>query len=139
MSVPALHLRPAWALLNSPRWMRAYNAGARPQRLLWASTGTKDPKASDDLYIKALAAPFTINTMPEKTLLAVADHGRVGDAIPPDGGDAEEVLTGFADAGIDVDALATRLQKEGAETFVKSWTEMLDSVKAKGEKVASGA
>ena len=82
--------------------MRAYNAGARPQRLLWASTGTKDPKASDVLYIKALAAPFTVNTMPEGTLKALAEHGEVGETMPPDGGNSEEELARFAAAGIDV-------------------------------------
>ena len=92
-------------LLGSPRWQRAFNAGARPQRLLWASTGTKDPKASDVLYIKALAAPFTVNTMPEGTLKALADHGELGAILPADGGDCEEVLAQFAKAGIDVDAL----------------------------------
>src|SRR5439155_4543179 len=93
-------------LLSSSRWMRAYNAGARPQRLLWASTGTKNPKASDDLYIKALAAPFTVNTMPEGTLKALADHGELGTILSADGGDCEEVLAQFAKAGIDIDALA---------------------------------
>src|SRR6266699_6069989 len=101
-------------LLSSPRWMRAYNAGARPQRLLWASTGTKDPKASDVLYIKSLAAPFTVNTMPEGTLKALADHGELGTILPADGGDCEEVLMQFAKAGIDVNELAARLQDEGA-------------------------
>ena len=90
-------------LLRSPRWMRAYNAGARPQRLLWASTGTKDPKASDVLYVKALAAPFTVNTMPEATLKALADHGAVEATMPTDGGDCEELLERFAKAGIDVE------------------------------------
>src|SRR6476659_3175156 len=93
-------------LLSSPRWMRAYNAGARPQRLLWASTGTKDPKASDILYVKALAAPFTVNTMPEATLKALAEHTDLGSILPGDGGDCEEVLARFAKAGIDIDALA---------------------------------
>jgi transaldolase len=93
------------ALLGSPRWQRAYNAGARPQRLLWASTGTKDPQASDSLYVKALAAPFTVNTMPEGTLKALADHGQLGESLPADGGDCQEVLARFAKAGIDVDAL----------------------------------
>src|SRR5262249_8691870 len=92
-------------LLSSPRWQRVYNAGARPQRLLWASTGTKDPQASDVLYIKALAAPFTVNTMPEGTLKALADHGELSEIMSADGGDCEEVLTQFARAGIDIDAL----------------------------------
>ena len=109
-------------LLDSPRWQRIYNAGARPQRLLWASTGTKDPKASDVLYIKALAAPFTVNTMPEGTLKALADHGEVGPILPTDGGDCEEVLAEFAKAGVDVDALAAQLQDEGARSFVSPGT-----------------
>ncbi len=112
-------------LLSTPRWQRAYNAGARPQRLLWASTGTKDPKASDTLYIEALAAPFTVNTMPEATLKAFGDHGKVGDCLPADGGDAEQVLAEFGKAGVDVDALAARLQDEGAKSFVKSWNELM--------------
>ena len=97
------------------------NAGARAQRLLWASTGSKDPKASDTLYVKALAAPFTINTMPENTLKAFADHGEVGELLAADGGDCERVLTSFAQAGVGVDALAAQLQNEGAASFVKSW------------------
>ena len=112
-------------LLHSPRWRRLSDAGAHPQRLLWASTGTKDPKASDILYIRALAAPFTVNTMPEGTLKAFADHGEVGPALPVDGGDCEDVLARFADAGIDLDALAARLQDEGATSFVKSWDELM--------------
>jgi transaldolase len=119
------------ALLNSPRWLRAYNAGARPQRLLWASTGTKDPKASDILYVKALAAPFTVNTVPEATLNAFADHGEVGAVLPADGGDCEQVLARFAEAGIDVDALAARLQDEGAKSFVKSWDDLMEVITSK--------
>jgi transaldolase len=119
------------SLLGSPRWHRAYNAGARPQRLLWASTGTKDPKASDVLYVKALAAPFTVNTMPENTLKALADHGELGTILPADGGDCEAVLAEFADAGIDVDALAAQLQDEGAKSFVKSWNELLAVIASK--------
>ena len=118
-------------LLDSPRWQRAFNFGARPQRLLWASTGTKDPKASDTLYIKALAAPFTVNTMPEGTLKALADHGELGAILPVDGGDCEEVLAQFAKAGIDVDALASQLQDEGAKSFVKSWNELLAVIDSK--------
>jgi transaldolase len=125
-------------LLESDRFLRLANEGARPQRLLWASTGTKDPEASDVLYVEALAAPFTINTMPEKTLLAFAEHGKVRDPLPPDGGDAEEVLASFAAAGIDVDALAAQLQEEGAETFVGSWRELLETVAAEGDKLATG-
>jgi len=112
-------------LLDSPRWQRVFNSGARPQRLLWASTGTKDPRASDVLYVKALAAPFTVNTMPESTLKALADHGALSTILPPDGGDGEEVLAQFAKAGIDVDALAAQLQEEGAKSFVKSWNDLM--------------
>jgi transaldolase len=112
-------------LRASPRWQRAYNAGARPQRPLWASTGTKDPRASDVLYIKSLAAPFTVNTMPEGTLQALADHGELGAILPADGGDCEEVLAQFAKAGVDVDALAAQLQDEGAKSFVKSWSDLM--------------
>src|SRR6516165_8752730 len=118
-------------LLGSPRWMRAYNAGARPQRLLWASTGTKDPKASDVLYVKALAAPFTVNTMPESTLKALADHGDVGAALPADGGNSEEELARFAEAKIDVHALAKQLQDEGAKSFVNSWNELMGVISSK--------
>jgi len=118
-------------LLGSPRWLRAYNAGARPQRLLWASTGTKDPTASDVLYIKALAAPFTVSTIPEATLRALADHGELGEILPADGGDSEAVLAQFAQAGVDVDALAARLQDEGAKAFVKSWNELMDVTTSK--------
>ncbi len=115
-------------LLASERFRRLQNEGARAQRLLWASTGTKDPNASDTLYIEAFASPFTVNTMPENTLLAFADHGEVGDLFPADGGNAELVLTEFEDAGIDVAALADRLQEEGKQSFVKSWEELLRSI-----------
>jgi transaldolase len=118
-------------LLSSPRWMRAYNAGARPQRLLWASTGTKDPKASDILYVKALAAPFTVNTMPEGTLHALAEHGVIEAAMPVDGGDCEEVLARFAEARIDVHALSAQLQEEGAKSFVNSWNDLMDVIGSK--------
>ncbi|HXJ71953.1 MAG TPA: transaldolase, partial [Candidatus Dormibacteraeota bacterium] len=104
-------------LLNSPRWQRAFNAGARPQRLLWASTGTKDPTASDVLYIKALAAPFTVNTMPEATLLALADHGELDSTMSTDGSDCGSVLARFSEAGVNLDELAARLQVEGAKAF----------------------
>jgi len=113
------------ALLDSDRWLRLLNNGARAQRLLWASTGTKDPKASDVLYVKSLAAPHTVNTMPENTLLAMADHGEVGAMMPQDGGDAEPVLAEFGKAGVNIDALAEQLQREGADAFVKSWNELL--------------
>ena len=118
-------------LLSSPRWMRAYNAGARPQRLLWASTGTKDPKASDVLYVKSLAAPFTVNTLPEATLKALAEHGDVGATIPADGGNSEEELARFADANIDVHALSRQLQDEGAKSFVKSWNDLMGVISSK--------
>ena len=118
-------------LLSSPRWRRGYNAGARPQRPLWASTGTKDPQASDVLYVKALAAPFTVNTMPEATLKALADHGELSGILPADGGDCEEVLAQFAKARVDIDALATQLQDEGAKSFVKSWSDLMEVLVSK--------
>ena len=119
-------------LLNSPRWMRAYNAGARPQRLLWASTGTKDPKASDVLYVEALAAPFTVNTMPEGTLKALAEHGVVGATMPADGGDCEGLLARFAaEANIDVRSLLVQLQDEGAKSFVNSWNDLMAVIRSK--------
>jgi transaldolase len=118
-------------LLDSDRWMRLANNGARAQRLLWASTGTKDPDAPDTLYIGAFASPFTINTMPDKTLEAFADHGEVGDLMDPAGGNAEQVLKEFEEAGIDLAALAQRLQDEGKDSFDKSWGELLKTI---GEK-----
>ena len=118
-------------LLNSARWQRAANSGARAQRLLWASTGTKDPKAPDILYAKALAAPFTVDTMPEGTLKAFAEHGEVGDALPADGGDCEATLASFAKAGIDVEVLAAKLQDEGATSFVKSWNDLMSQIQTK--------
>ena len=126
-------------LLCSPRWQRAFNAGVRPQRLLWASTGTKDPKASDVLYVKALAAPFTVNTMPEATLLALADHGELGSIMSADGGDCEAVLAQFAKAGIAVDALAAQLQTDGAKSFVKSWNELLGVIASKSDALKQAA
>ena len=120
-------------------WQRAFNAGARPQRLLWASTGTKDPKAPDVLYVKALAAPFTINTMPEGTLKALADHGKLGPILPAGGGDCEEVLTQFAEAGIDVDDLASQLQDEGAKSFVRSWDELMAVIDSKTSALKESA
>jgi transaldolase len=129
----------ARSLLSSPRWQRVYNAGARPQRLLWASTGTKDPKASDILYIKALAAPFTVNTMPEATLKALAEHTELGSIMAADGGDCEEVLARFAQAGVDVDALATQLQEEGAKSFVKSWNELMSVIASKSDALKQAA
>jgi transaldolase len=118
-------------LIASSRWQKAFNAGARPQRLLFASTGTKDPAASDTLYINAFAAPLTVNTMPEGTLKALAGHGEIGGLLPPDGGDCEAVLAQFANAGIDVDALAQQLQDEGAKSFVDSWNELMNIIAAK--------
>ncbi len=126
-------------LLGSSRWQRAFNAGARPQRLLWASTGTKDPKASDVLYIKALAAPFTVNTMPEATLLALADHGELGSIMSGDGGDCETVLERFNKAGVKLDALAAQLQVEGAKAFVKSWEELLAVIASKSNALKRAA
>jgi transaldolase len=126
-------------LLGSPRWQRIYNAGARPQRLLWASTGTKDPQASDVLYIKALAAPFTVNTMPEGTLKALADHGELSDIMSADGGDCEAILAQFAKAAIDVDALAARLQDEGARSFVNSWNELMGVIASKSAILAQAS
>jgi transaldolase len=124
-------------LLDSPRWQGVFNNGVRPQRLLWASTGTKDPKASDVLYEKALAAPFTVNTMPEGTLKALAEHGEIGEILPADGGDCEEVLAAFGKAGVDIDALAARLQDEGAKSFVSSWNELMDVIAAKSAALKS--
>jgi transaldolase len=118
-------------LLASPRWRKLAAAGARPQRLLWASTGTKDPDAPDTLYIEALAAPDTINTIPEKTLRAFADHGQVDGALPVDGGAAEQVLAEFTEAGVDHAALAAQLQREGTESFDKSWQDLMDCIAAK--------
>jgi transaldolase len=123
-------------LLVSERWQNLAERGARPQRLLFASTGTKDPGASDVLYIEALAAPGTINTMPEPTLLAFADHGRVGEPLPEDGGDAEAVLAEFTDAGVDLDGLAARLQEEGKRAFDKSWGEMLETIESERKRLA---
>jgi len=121
----------ASTLLSSARWQRVYNLGGRPQRLLWASTGTKDPKASDILYVKALAAPFTVNTMPEATLKALATHTELGELLPTDGGNCEEVVAQFAKAGIDVDALGAKLQSEGADSFVKSWNDLMAVISSK--------
>jgi len=126
-------------LLASPRWQRVFNAGGRPQRLLWASTGTKDPKASNILYVKALAAPFTVDTMPEGTLKALAEYTELGPALPADGGDCEEVLAQFAKAGIDIDALAAQLQDEGAKSFVQSWNELMQVIASKSAAIQKTA
>ncbi len=118
-------------MLAGDRWLRLINFGARSQRLLWASTGTKDPKASDVLYIGSLAAPHTVNTMPENTLKALADHGNVGAMLPQDGGDAEQELAEFVRAGVDLDATAEQLQREGAAAFVKSWDDLMARIEEK--------
>jgi transaldolase len=122
-------------VLDSNRWKRLANEGARAQRLLWASTGTKDPQASDVLYVRALAAPFTVNTVPEKTLLAFGDHGSVNGLLPMDGGDAEQVVWRFASSGVDVDALAARLQQEAADAFVASWDELIETIARKSHSL----
>jgi transaldolase len=126
-------------LLDTPRWGRLANEGARPQRLLWASTSTKNPAAPDVLYVSALAAPFTINTMPETTLRAFADHGKVGNLMPSDGGDAEEVLAAYHQIGIDHRPLAGQLQGDGAESFDASWRRLLASIAAKHDKLSTSA
>jgi transaldolase len=125
-------------LLDSDRWLRLANAGARPQRLLWASTSTKDPAAPDTLYVQALAAPFTINTMPEETLLAFAEHGQLGPMLPADGGDSDAVIEQFRRAGIDYAALAARLQEEGAGAFVQSWDDLMECIAQKSERLKAG-
>ena len=119
----------------APRWQELANAGAMPQRLLWASTGTKDPNLPDTFYIHALASEQTINTMPEKTLLAFGQHGAVEDLLAADGDDAEAVLARIGHAGVDVDALAATLQTEGADAFVKSWDDLLGRIGSKSEQV----
>jgi transaldolase len=124
-------------LLDSERFQRLANEGARPQRLLFASTGTKDPDASQALYVEALAAPFTVNTMPDKTLKAFAEQGTVGDPLPADGGEVESVLGEFEAAGVDLSKLAARLQHEGAEAFDASWSELLQSIEEKSRKLAA--
>jgi transaldolase len=128
-------------LLASPRWRTLASAGARPQRLLWASTGTKDPEARDTLYVEALAAPDTINTMPDKTLLAFAEHGQLKSVLSSDGGDAEQVIESFARAGVDVSALGGQLQREGAQSFDASWQDLMSCIAAKSRALekAGGA
>lgn len=126
-------------LMASERWLKLAAAGARPQRLLWASTGTKDPSAADTLYVEALAAPNTIDTIPEKTLLAFADHGKVGAALPSDGGHAETVLEEFRREGVAADALAAQLQREGVEAFAKSWSELLARIREKSAQKTATA
>jgi transaldolase len=126
-------------LLSSPRWQRIYNAGAFPQRLLWASTGTKDPTVSDVLYVRSLAAPFTVNTMPEKTLLAMADHGGITTLLHADGGQSEAVIARFVKEGVDVYALADQLQEEGAKAFVKSWEELMAQIASRSSDLEKAA
>jgi transaldolase len=123
-------------LMASERWRKLAAAGASPQRLLWASTGTKDPDAPQTLYVEALAAPDTIDTLPENTLRAFAEHGRLHGAMAEDGGDAEAILARFAQAGVDVDALAIRLQREGAQAFVKSWQALMERIDARSGALA---
>jgi transaldolase len=125
------------AFLNSERMLRAMNFGAHPQRLLWASTSTKDPQASDILYIRSLIAPYTINTMPEETLLDFADHGQAGPPLPLDGGDSEQVIADFEKAGFGYEELAATLQKEGAQSFVKSWNDLLETIEARMHAVTA--
>jgi transaldolase len=124
-------------LLESPRWQKLERQGARAQRVLWASTGTKDPAAPDTIYIAPLAAPLTVNTMPEATLLAFADHGAVDALMQRDGGDADAVLESFVQAGVDLGSLAAQLQSDGAEAFVKSWHGLLAVLEAKSAVLAS--
>jgi transaldolase len=126
-------------LLASPRWLKLAKAGARPQRLLWASTGTKDPTAADTLYVQALAAPDTVDTIPEKTLQAFADHGTVGAKLPADGGYAEAVLEEFRREGVDDQALAARLQREGAEAFATSWRALLSRIQEKRQSLTEAS
>jgi transaldolase len=124
-------------MLESPRWQRLAAAGAHPQRLLWASTGTKDPEASDILYVQALAAPDTIDTLPEKTLHAFADHGQIEHIMAVDGGDVEVTLQRIAGAGIDIDAVAAQLQRDGAQAFTKSWQQLLQRIADKAGAIAA--
>ena len=126
-------------LLASPRWQRAFNSGARPQRLLFASTGTKNPKASDVLYVSALAAPLTVDTIPEKTLKAFAEHGQVDGTLPLDGGDSDTVFAQFAAVGVEVESLAAKLQFDGATAFVKSWNELMAVIESKSAALRKAA
>jgi len=126
-------------LLASARWHRCFNAGARPQRLLFASTGTKDPQASDVMYVGALAAPLTVDTMPQATLEAFADHGVVDSPLAADGGDFAATLDAARGAGIDLDELAADLQREGAEAFVRSWRDLLAVIETKAAALHAAA
>jgi len=123
-------------LMNSDRFQRLENDGARMQRLLWASTSTKDPAAPDTLYVHGLAAPFTVNTMPDATLKAFFDHGEVGDPLPADGGDADALLARFTEAGVDLGEVATQLQRDGAKSFVNAWNELVGRIDAQTSAVA---
>ena len=123
-------------LMDSERWQRLQNSGARMQRLLWASTSTKDPKAPDDLYLHSLGAPFTVNTVPEATLRAFYDHGHSGKAMPADGGDSETTLARFSAAGVDVDALAAKLQTNAATSFVDSWNDLISHIDQQARRSA---
>jgi transaldolase len=136
IAVAAQTYRAYRELLASPRWHQAAAAGAHVQRLLWASTGTKDPAAPDTLYVEALAAPDTINTLPEKTLFALSDHGRVQQRLRNDGGDADSTVAECREAGIDVDALAEQLQREGAASFSQSWSKLLENLQAKAKSAS---
>jgi transaldolase len=139
MAVAGQAYRAYRGLLVSPQWLQLADKGASAQRLLWASTGTKDPKVSDTFYISGLAAPDTVNTMPEATLLAFADHGQAPNALPVDGGDCETVLERFARGGIDAGKLAEQLQREGAEAFVKSWNDLMLCIESKAHAGGAGA
>lgn len=125
------------AVMNSDRFQRLENEGARMQRLLWASTKTKDPEASDTLYVHGLAAPYTVNTMPDDTLEAFYDHGEVGDPLPADGGDADAMMARFAEAGVDLSALATTLQRDGAKAFVESWKDLMERIASQSSAVST--
>jgi transaldolase len=124
-------------LMDSERWQRLANEGARMQRLLWASTSTKDPDAPDTLYVHGLGAPFTVNTIPDETIKAFYDHGEIGEPMPADGGDAEAVLARFADAGIDVEALAAKLQADGAKGFVDAWNDLLSRIETQSKALGA--
>jgi transaldolase len=124
-----------WHLNDSDRWQRLGELGARQQRLLWVSTSTKDPDAPDTLYVEGLAAPFTMNTMPDSTLEAFHDHGAV-DVMSADGGDCDEVLARFAEVGIDVTGLAGQLQSDGAASFVSAWRDLMSRINAKSKALA---
>jgi len=126
-------------VISSSSWLRMYNAGARPQRLLWASTGTKDAHASDILYVESLAAPFTINTMPEETLQALTGHAPLYQTMAPNGGDSEKILAEFAKIGVDANKIGKQLQEEGAKSFVKSWEGLLGGIATKGSPIQSKA